>query len=105
MATALFTGVDAGWSATTEIALISLFGLRFGIPALTDAVMASVPVEDAGVGSAVNDVSRELGSALGVAILGSVISASTAATWMPSSLGPFPTKSSMSPSKGLESWP
>jgi hypothetical protein len=36
--------------------------------------MASVPVEDAGVGSAVNDVSRELGSALGVAILGSVIS-------------------------------
>jgi hypothetical protein len=37
--------------------------------------MAAVPVEDAGVGSAVNDVSRELGSALGVAILGSVINA------------------------------
>jgi EmrB/QacA subfamily drug resistance transporter len=76
LATALFTGVDAGWSATTEIALITLFGLGFGLgmPALTDAVMASVPVEDAGVGSAVNDVSRELGSALGVAILGSVIS-------------------------------
>ena len=36
--------------------------------------MASVPVEDAGVGSAVNDVSRELGSALGVAAIGSFIS-------------------------------
>jgi DHA2 family multidrug resistance protein-like MFS transporter len=36
--------------------------------------MASVPVEDAGVGSAVNDVARELGSALGVAILGTFIS-------------------------------
>jgi hypothetical protein len=35
--------------------------------------MASVPVEDAGVGSAVNDVSRELGSALGIAVLGSFI--------------------------------
>ena len=76
VAAALFTGVDAGWTATTEIALISLFGFGFGLgmPALTDAVMASVPVEDAGVGSAVNDVSRELGSALGVAVLGSFIS-------------------------------
>ena len=36
--------------------------------------MAAVPVEDAGIGSAVNDVSRELGSALGVAILGSIVS-------------------------------
>ena len=36
--------------------------------------MAAVPVEDAGVGSAVNDVSRELGSALGVAVIGSFIS-------------------------------
>lgn len=76
VAAALFAGVDAGWTATTEIALISLFGFGFGLgmPALTDAVMASVPVEDAGVGSAVNDVSRELGSALGVAVLGSFIS-------------------------------
>ena len=40
---------------------------------LTDTVMASVPVDDAGVGSATNDVSRELGAALGVAVLGSVV--------------------------------
>jgi DHA2 family multidrug resistance protein-like MFS transporter len=44
------------------------------MPSLTDMVMASVPVEDAGVGSAVNDVARELGSALGVAVLGTFIS-------------------------------
>ena len=76
VATALFTGVDAGWEALTAIALITLFGFGFGLgmPALTDAVMASVPIEDAGVGSAVNDVSRELGSALGVAVIGSFIS-------------------------------
>ena len=71
----LFSRVDAGWSALTEILIISGFGFGFGLgmPSLTDSIMASVPVEDAGVGSAVNDVSRELGSALGVAVLGSVI--------------------------------
>ncbi len=70
-----FTQVAADWNAATEIGLIMVLGFGFGLglPALTDSVMASVPVEDAGVGSAVNDVSRELGSALGVAILGSFI--------------------------------
>jgi EmrB/QacA subfamily drug resistance transporter len=72
---AMFTQVDASWGAGTEIAIIMVLGFGFGLgmPALTDSIMASVPVEDAGVGSAVNDVSRELGSALGVAVLGSVI--------------------------------
>jgi EmrB/QacA subfamily drug resistance transporter len=71
----LFAGIDADWAATTEIALVMLFGFGFGLgmPSLTDSIMASVPVEDAGVGSAVNDVSRELGSALGIAVLGSFI--------------------------------
>ena len=76
IATALFTGVHADWTTLTAVALILMFGFGFGLgmPALTDAVMAAVPVEDAGVGSAVNDVSRELGSALGVAVIGSFIS-------------------------------
>jgi len=75
VAMVLFTQVQADWSAATEIAIIMVLGFGFGLgmPALTDSIMASVPVEDAGVGSAVNDVSRELGSALGVAVLGSVI--------------------------------
>ena len=58
------------------IATLMVVGFGFGLAAqpLTDTVMAAVPVEDAGVGSAVNDVSRELGSALGVAIIGSIVS-------------------------------
>jgi hypothetical protein len=44
------------------------------MPALTDTVMAAVPEADAGVGSAVNDVSRELGGALGIATIGSFVS-------------------------------
>ncbi len=53
-----------------------LFGLGagLGLPALTDTVMAAVPEREAGVGSAVNDVSRQLGGALGVAVIGSVVS-------------------------------
>jgi hypothetical protein len=35
--------------------------------------MAAVPERDAGVGSAVNDVSRQLGGALGVAVIGSFV--------------------------------
>jgi EmrB/QacA subfamily drug resistance transporter len=55
---------------------LALFGLGagLGLPALTDTVMAAVPEREAGVGSAVNDVSRQLGGALGVAVIGSVVS-------------------------------
>jgi hypothetical protein len=36
--------------------------------------MAAVPEREAGIGSAVNDVSRQLGGALGVAVIGSIVS-------------------------------
>jgi EmrB/QacA subfamily drug resistance transporter len=39
---------------------------------LTGAIMSAVPPNRAGVGSAMNDTSRELGTALGVAVLGSL---------------------------------
>ena len=55
--------------------ILGFFGLGagLGMPAMTDTVMAAVPERDAGVGSALNDVSRQLGGALGVAIIGSVV--------------------------------
>jgi EmrB/QacA subfamily drug resistance transporter len=43
-----------------------------GSPATT-AIVASLPREKQGVASATNDVSRELGGALGIAVLGSVL--------------------------------
>jgi EmrB/QacA subfamily drug resistance transporter len=39
----------------------------------TGAIIASLPLNKAGVGSAVNDTTRELGGALGVAVIGSVL--------------------------------
>ena len=49
------------------------FGAGLGMPALTDTVMAAVPERDAGVASAVNDVSREFGGAMGIATIGSLV--------------------------------
>ena len=52
----------------------TLLGLGLGLamaPATT-SIMASLPAERAGIGSAVNDTTREVGSALGVAVVGSV---------------------------------
>ena len=40
----------------------------------TESIMGSLPPAQAGVGSAVNDTTRELGGALGVAVIGSVAS-------------------------------
>jgi EmrB/QacA subfamily drug resistance transporter len=45
-----------------------------GTPA-TSAITGSLPRDKQGVASAMNDVSRELGSALGIAVLGSALSA------------------------------
>ncbi|MEV0367346.1 MFS transporter [Nocardia fusca] len=40
---------------------------------VTDSVMSSVPRSEVGAGSAVNDTTREVGGALGIAVLGSVL--------------------------------
>ena len=47
-------------------------GLGMVMAPATEAIMGSLPAEKAGVGSAVNDTTRELGGTLGVAILGSL---------------------------------
>jgi EmrB/QacA subfamily drug resistance transporter len=48
------------------------FGMAFTSTPSTTAIVTSLPRAKQGVASAVNDVSRELGSALGIAILGSL---------------------------------
>ena len=47
-------------------------GIALTMSPMTAAIMGAVPARRAGVGSAMNDASRELGAALGVAVLGSV---------------------------------
>jgi len=48
-------------------------GLGIVTGPVTDSIMASVPAAEAGSGSAVNDTTREVGGALGIAVLGSIL--------------------------------
>jgi EmrB/QacA subfamily drug resistance transporter len=48
-------------------------GMALTMTPLTTLIMSAVPLGKAGVGSAMNDTTRELGGALGVAVLGSLV--------------------------------
>ncbi len=48
--------------------------MAFTMAPATESIMGSLPRDKAGVGSAVNDTTRQVGGALGVAIIGSVYS-------------------------------
>ncbi len=48
-------------------------GLALVMPPSTTAIISSLPLAKAGVGSAVNDVTREVGGAIGIAVLGSIL--------------------------------
>jgi EmrB/QacA subfamily drug resistance transporter len=72
---ALFStvGVDSSLLHVYASVLPLGFGMAVTMTPLTTLIMASVPLGRAGVGSAMNDTTRELGGALGVAVLGSVV--------------------------------
>jgi sugar phosphate permease len=77
MVGASFAWVSTASTATSylEIAgqmVLAGIGLGFTTAPATEAIMGVVPLEKAGVGSAVNDATRELGGTLGVAVIGSV---------------------------------
>lgn len=61
---------------TTIVMQMLLMGLGMGLIATpaTESIMLVLPPSRAGVGSAVNDATRELGSTMGVAVVGSVFS-------------------------------
>ena len=72
--------ISAVASSTTTYANVLpgllLIGLGAGLvmPTATDAVIGSVPAANAGVGSATNGVAIQVGGALGVAVIGSILS-------------------------------
>ncbi|HXW35201.1 MAG TPA: MFS transporter [Acidimicrobiales bacterium] len=97
---ALFSGgllwVSTGSQATSYLVIAAqmvVLGTGMGLttaPA-TEAIMGVVPIEKAGVGSAVNDATRLFGATLGVAVIGSVASSlytSKLASILPGGLPP-----------------
>src|SRR5581483_9989189 len=64
-------------TSTLHVILVTvLLGLGMGnvMAPATDSIMRSLPRAKAGVGSAVNDTTRQVGGAFGVAVLGSILS-------------------------------
>ena len=61
------------YSVIASAMILMGFGLGSAAAPATESIMASLPREKAGVGSAVNDTTREIGGTLGVAVLGSLM--------------------------------
>jgi EmrB/QacA subfamily drug resistance transporter len=55
------------------ITMVMAVGMANVMAPATESIMGSLPREKAGVGSAVNDTTRQVGGALGVAVLGSLM--------------------------------
>lgn len=72
-------GVDSSLLNVYTAMIPLAFGIACCMTPLTTLIMQSVPLNRAGVGSAMNDTTRELGGALGVAVLGSVVTSQFAA--------------------------
>lgn len=67
-------GVDESYANLIWRLMVMAVGMGLTMAPATESVMGSLPLAKAGVGSAVNDTTRLVGGALGVAIIGSVMS-------------------------------
>jgi predicted MFS family arabinose efflux permease len=65
---------DSGYGLVAGALAVIGLGIGMTMAPATDAIMGSVPVAKASAGSAMNDTTRMIGGALGVAVLGSVLS-------------------------------
>jgi len=69
------TRLSAGTSSASLVVSYLLFGLGFGLvnAPITNTAMAGMPRAQAGVAAAVASTSRQVGSSLGVAVIGSAV--------------------------------
>lgn len=87
----LLVRVDSSWLLTSPLLFVYGVGVGFATAQLTGVVLVDVPVERSGQGSGTQSTARQIGSALGIAILGTVLfsslgmrlDASLASTAMP----------------------
>ncbi|MEV7869675.1 MFS transporter [Streptomyces sp. NPDC088124] len=70
---ALFVSVDGGYLSILAGMLAMGTGMGLSMTPSTEAITSSLPRAEQGVASALNDVTREFGTALGVAMLGALL--------------------------------
>ena len=73
LALSLLTASKPYWYVAACLIVMSV-GPALAIPTLSSGIVLSLPLDKAGVGSAVNDTTREVGGAIGIAVLGSILS-------------------------------
>ena len=74
LAAMLLATADNGYGPVALSQVLLALGMGTAMGPATESIMSVLPLEKAGVGSAVNDTVRMVGGALGVAVLGSVLS-------------------------------
>jgi EmrB/QacA subfamily drug resistance transporter len=67
------SGLHANYALLALSLVVTAAGMGMVTAPSTGAIVSSLPLNKAGVGSAVNDTTRELGGALGVAVVGSIL--------------------------------
>jgi MFS family permease len=72
--------VTSGYGLVFVSQLFLGLGMGLTMAPATESIMGSLPRHKAGVGSAVNDTTRQVGGALGVAILGSLLASTYASS-------------------------
>src|SRR5207248_6515416 len=65
--------VDTGYGLVAAVLVLMGLGMGTAMAPATDSVMGSLPLEKASIGSAMNDTTRQVGGALGIAVLGSLL--------------------------------
>jgi EmrB/QacA subfamily drug resistance transporter len=79
LAVAATVGLGTGYGRLAMAFVLMGAGMGLAGAPATESIMSSLPPSRANIGSAVNDTTRELGGALGVAIVGSIMSSVYAA--------------------------
>lgn len=71
--------------AAPQLAALAVFGFGVGaaMTAASSAIMDNAPIDRAGMAASVEEVSYELGGAIGIAVLGSILTAVYGATLVP----------------------
>jgi EmrB/QacA subfamily drug resistance transporter len=65
--------VDVSYAKFVIPMCITALGIGFTMSPATNSVMGSIPVNQSGIGSALNSTTRQIGGALGVAVLGTIL--------------------------------
>ena len=72
---AILVSVDGGYLSVLPGYVVMGLGMGLSMTPSTEAITSSLPRERQGVASALNDIAREFGSGLGIALLGAVLTA------------------------------